>query len=186
MTVRAAVARRRAGSALTALLLALGLPSGAWPDRLLESAREVLALPDLPSHAPTGADSLDGVRPALADAFTRAADAARSEGVRLHLWSAHRSRTEQERIWEYSVGLYGSEAAARRWVLPPGESRHVTGQAVDVGLREGAAWLERHEARFGLCRRYANEWWHFELTADQPGGRCALEPWAGWLATTGR
>jgi hypothetical protein len=40
----------------------------------------------------------------------------------------------------------------------------------------GALWLERNGWRFGLCRVYANEWWHFEGVIA-PGERCpALAP----------
>lgn len=62
-------------------------------------------------------------------------------------------------------------AAARRWVLPPDDSTHVTGRAIDVGPRAGAAWLQTNGVRWGLCRTFDNEWWHFELVAV-PGTRC--------------
>jgi D-alanyl-D-alanine dipeptidase len=39
----------------------------------------------------------------------------------------------------------------------------VSGQAIDVGPRAGAQWLETNGNRWGLCRIYENEWWHFEL-----------------------
>jgi len=61
---------------------------------------------------------------------------------------------------------------ARRWVLPPGESAHVRGGAVDVGPESGARWLEQHGVRFGLCRRYDNEPWHFERLAAAKGSTC--------------
>jgi hypothetical protein len=47
-------------------------------------------------------------------------------------------------------------------VLPPSESGHVHGIALDVRPVEGARWLERHGGRHHLYRIYANEWWHFE------------------------
>jgi hypothetical protein len=47
-------------------------------------------------------------------------------------------------------------------VLPPSESAHVHGIALDVRPVEGARWLERHGGRHHLYRIYANEWWHFE------------------------
>lgn len=85
--------------------------------------------------------------------------------------SGKRSWSEQERLWEQGIAQYGSPAAARRWVLPPSESTHVTGKAIDVGPATGANWLRANGSRYGLCRAYANEWWHFEvLTA--PGGTC--------------
>lgn len=45
----------------------------------------------------------------------------------------------------------------------PTTSAHVSGDAVDVGPSDAAAWLTRHGARYGLCRTYDNEPWHFEL-----------------------
>ena len=57
-------------------------------------------------------------------------------------------------------------------MLPPARSAHVRGQAVDVGPKAGAAWLEEHGVRFGLCRRYDNEYWHFELLAAAKGSAC--------------
>jgi D-alanyl-D-alanine carboxypeptidase len=57
-------------------------------------------------------------------------------------------------------------------VLPPEESEHVTGRAVDVGPEAGIAWLREHGVRFGLCQRYANEPWHFERLAGAKGSAC--------------
>ncbi len=48
---------------------------------------------------------------------------------------------------------------------------HVTGQAVDIGPPVADDWLIANGSRFGLCRTYANELWHFEL-ATEPGGVC--------------
>ena len=100
-------------------------------------------------------------------------------GVELHVTSGWRSRAEQQQLFEAAVATYGSAAKARRWVLPPGESEHVRGGAVDVGPPAAAAWLEQHGVRYGLCRRYANEPWHFELLAPAKGQPCpALQPHA--------
>jgi LAS superfamily LD-carboxypeptidase LdcB len=108
----------------------------------------------------------------MARAITRAIAAAAADGVDLHITSGWRSRDEQERLYEQAVRKYGSPAAARRWVLPPEESAHVKGEAVDVGPRSGAQWLEDNGVHFGLCRRYDNEWWHFELLAAPVGSVC--------------
>jgi len=48
----------------------------------------------------------------------------------------------------------------------------VTGEAVDVEAASGIAWLEKNGVRFGLCRKYANEDWHFELLAPTVGSSC--------------
>ncbi|WP_269205274.1 D-alanyl-D-alanine carboxypeptidase family protein [Motilibacter aurantiacus] len=92
--------------------------------------------------------------------------------------SGWRSARHQRRLFDRAVAQYGSREAASRWVLPPDDSAHVRGQAVDVGPAEGMAWLEERGAAYGLCRRYANEPWHFEPLTE-PGGTCpALEPYS--------
>ncbi len=121
--------------------------------------------------APFLAPGTEGLRWDLAVAYTRASRDAHAAGVPLDVNSGKRSPAEQDALWRQGLATYGSPGAARRWVLPPGESTHVTGAAVDVGPREGAAWLQRNGARYGLCRPFDNEWWHFErLTV--PGVPC--------------
>lgn len=112
-----------------------------------------------------------GLTPQLGTAYTLAYREARAAGVSIYVNSGKRSRAEQARLWRQGIRDYGSSAAARRWVLPPGESTHVTGDAIDVGPRSGAAWLQANGIRWGLCRPFDNEWWHFELLAV-PGTRC--------------
>ena len=54
------------------------------------------------------------------------------------------------------------------------DSHHPQGLAIDVnypGDKLGALWLEENGSRFGLCRVYANEWWHFEGVIA-PGQAC--------------
>ncbi|RPA20088.1 M15 family metallopeptidase [Gordonia sp. OPL2] len=112
-----------------------------------------------------------GLEPALALAYTQAADTARTEGISIWITSGKRSVAEQRQLWRDGIATYGSPGAARRWVLPPEQSPHVTGRAIDVGPRAGAAWLEAHGSRWGLCRTFVNEWWHFEV-ATIPGAPC--------------
>lgn len=121
-----------------------------------------------PAHADAGTAGLD---PVLATAYAQAAAAAHDDGVPLHITSGARTRAEQQQLWRDAIGTYGSPEAARRWVLPPDESTHVGGHAIDVGPQAGAAWLERNGNRWGLCRTFANEWWHFEV-ATIPGTPC--------------
>ena len=80
--------------------------------------------------------------------------------------SGWRSPEFQERLLDDAVATYGSLAAARQYVQTPGGSKHVLGQAVDVGGTGADRWLIAHGARFGLCQIYANELWHFELATD--------------------
>ncbi|WP_207781983.1 M15 family metallopeptidase [Phytoactinopolyspora limicola] len=112
-----------------------------------------------------------GLTPEMAARIDEASFAAANEGVELTVTSGWRSYAHQEELYAKAVRDHGSEAAARQWVLPPDQSMHVRGLAVDVGPPEGAAWLDENGWRFGLCRRYENEPWHFEPTTS-PGGSC--------------
>ncbi|HWL35200.1 MAG TPA: M15 family metallopeptidase [Frankiaceae bacterium] len=132
-----------------------------------------------PPEAPTGVGDVTGLTPSMRRAVARAIDAARADGVELRVTSGWRSAEHQRRLYESAIAKYGSASVARQWVLPPDESAHVRGEAVDIGPAAGAAWLETYGVRFGLCRRYANEPWHFERLAPAVGSACpALEPHA--------
>lgn len=123
-----------------------------------------LALPS------AGDDQSSGLDASLASALEEARSDASADGVDLAVTSGARTAHEQQKLWEDAVLEHGSSQEARRWVLPPGESAHVSGEAIDV-TGPAADWLEARGAAYGLCRRYANEWWHFELLTE-PGGTC--------------
>lgn len=114
--------------------------------------------------------------PALLAAVQAAATAAAADGITMTVTSGWRSPEFQERLLDDAVATYGSFAAARQYVQTPGGSRHVLGQAVDIGGAGADQWLIANGARFGLCRIYANELWHFELAADAAGTCPALLP----------
>ncbi|MFE5290077.1 M15 family metallopeptidase [Nocardia sp. NPDC056611] len=169
--------RRPAGTrraAALAVLASAGLVGGSVT--VVTATRAAAEqLPDLvddgiPSAKAVAAGT-EGLDPRLAAAFAAAASDADAAGVTLWITSGYRTPGEQEALWEDGLQTYGSPEAARRWVLPPGESTHVTGQAIDVGPIEGAQWLEANGSHWGLCRMYDNEWWHFEL-ATVPDGPC--------------
>lgn len=109
--------------------------------------------------------------PALREAVRRAAADARGFGLALRVNSGWRSARYQQELARRAVRQYGSPEAARQFVKPASQSRHVAGTAVDLGPSPVAAWLVEHGADHGLCRVYANEPWHFEL-ATTPGGLC--------------
>lgn len=114
--------------------------------------------------------------PRLLAAIQNAANAAAADGVTMTINSGWRSAEFQQTLLDQGVQTYGSLAAARQYVQTPTASRHVTGEAVDVGGPQADQWLIANGARFGLCQIYANELWHFELVAD-PAGNCPpLEP----------
>lgn len=112
----------------------------------------------------------------LQERFKQAKAAAGRAGHKLQITSGYRSWDTQLALYEQQVAETGSPAEARKLVLPPWESMHVRGRAIDVGGKQAAKWLERNGYKYGLCRRYANEWWHFEPLV-KPGTRCPqLEP----------
>lgn len=121
------------------------------------------------------APSARGLDPGAAHAFAAARSAARKAGYTLVLNSGYRTWAKQQRMYDAAVRTYGSAHAARKWVLPPAESTHVRGLALDVGTPAAAAWLTAHGARWGLCRTYGDEPWHVEYRPDwikAYGGRC--------------
>jgi zinc D-Ala-D-Ala carboxypeptidase len=113
------------------------------------------------------AENLDGLTPATRAAF----EAARTEALWRHgeligLTDGYRDAHAQARLFAATVRRVGSAELAVKWTLPPHESRHVAGTALDVRPVEGARWLERYGARHHLYRVYDNEWWHFEYRPD--------------------
>jgi LAS superfamily LD-carboxypeptidase LdcB len=83
--------------------------------------------------------------------------------------SGWRSPEFQQQLLNDAITTYGSVAAARQYVQTPEHSKHVLGQAVDIGGVDADYWLIANGARFGLCQIYANELWHFELATDAVG-----------------
>jgi hypothetical protein len=165
-----------------ALLLVAGVVTAAGlvhddgsPETPVEEPRVVAA------GGATGDDGLPHIDPGSTDpavahldprlraAVRRAAAAARTEG-RTDFWvtSGWRSAATQQELLDDAVAKHGSEAEARKWVATPGTSEHVAGDAVDIGPTSAALWMDANAARFGLCRVYANEVWHYEL---RPAGR---------------
>jgi D-alanyl-D-alanine carboxypeptidase len=108
---------------------------------------------------------------ALRSAMQDAARDAIADGVTFVVTSGWRSAAYQQSLLDAAVREYGSEEAAGEFVLSPEESRHVTGNAVDIGYTDADSWLSQHGADYGLCQTYTNEMWHFEL-ATSPGGEC--------------
>lgn len=114
------------------------------------------------------------LHPLLLTRFSVAQSFARVDGVELSLTSGFRSLSRQQMLFDREVVIRGSESEAAKWVLPPNFSHHPRGLAIDVNYPDGRAealWLERNGSRFGLCRVYSNEWWHFEGVIS-PGQAC--------------
>lgn len=114
------------------------------------------------------------LHPLLLTRFSVAQSFAQADGVELSITSGFRSLSRQQMLFDREVLIRGSESEAAKWVLPPQFSHHPQGLAIDVNYPDGrteALWLERNGSRFGLCRVYANEWWHFEGVIA-PGQAC--------------
>ena len=106
--------------------------------------------------------------------FEAAQAAAKKDGQSIYIASGFRTLARQKILFANAVKKYGSAAKASRWVSPPLVSHHPWGVAIDVNYPKdpvGAGWLEIHGSKFGLCRVFDNEWWHFEPVIA-PGWKC--------------
>ena len=121
------------------------------------------ALPDGVTVVDDGYPGVANLDPGLRRALLDAATAAAGDGIELHVNSGWRSGAYQEQLFREAVARYGSKREAARWVATPDTSAHVSGDAVDIGPFDAAAWLSDHGARYGLCQTYRNESWHYEL-----------------------
>jgi len=119
------------------------------------------------------------IRPTVLDKqvmyrFKAAQAAAKKDGQALYIASGYRSLARQKVLFANAIKKYGSAAEASKWVAPPLLSHHPWGIAIDVNYPDepvGAGWLEVNGSKFGLCRVYENEWWHFEPVIA-PGWKC--------------
>ena len=119
-------------------------------------------------------EPVSDIHPYLDARFKVAQAVAKAEGVTLYIGSGYRSKARQSYLFERAKKKYGSYEKAAKWVLPSDISHHPMGLALDINYPKdpaGAAWLERNGAMFGLCRLFANEWWHFE-SPIAPGESC--------------
>jgi D-alanyl-D-alanine carboxypeptidase len=128
---------------------ALGEAGGAVPDGTTVFDDEVPGVANLDS--------------ALLGALRQAATDAAADGVEFSVDSGWRSPAYQAQLLREAVSKYGSAEEAARWVASPNTSAHVSGDAVDVGPANAAAWVSAHGAAYGLCQIYGNEPWHYEL-----------------------
>jgi zinc D-Ala-D-Ala carboxypeptidase len=110
--------------------------------------------------------------PDLVDALRRATTDAEADGVGLWVNSGWRSPEYQQQLLRDAVVEYGSQEEAARWVATAETSAHVSGEAVDIGPFDAAAWLSEHGAAYGLCQIYGNEPWHYELRPDAVDDGC--------------
>jgi len=163
---RLAPARTAAGRVCLAILIALVVVCAAWAlltavgesDGAVTEGGARVFDDDVPAVA-----NLD---PRLRRALRQAATHAARNGIEIVVNSGWRSRKYQKQLLRRAVATHGSEEGAARWVATPDTSSHVSGRAVDIGPARATAWLSRYGARYGLCRIYRNEPWHYELRPE--------------------
>jgi D-alanyl-D-alanine carboxypeptidase len=185
-------ARRTRSTILAALVVVSMMLIGVLACRSLASSSSSAAPPiDTPhgdhrrargeaDHAVTdGVTVFDDETPAVANldpdllgALRQAATVAADDEVEILVFSGWRSREYQEQLLRQAISEYGSEEEASRWVATPDTSAHVSGDAVDIGPSDAAAWLSEHGAGFGLCQIYSNEPWHYELRLEAIDDGC--------------
>ena len=122
-------------------------------------------------------DSLSGLNPEFASALTQLFAAA-PPGLKIN--SAYRSPELQAQLWDDALAKYGSPEAARKWVAPPGRSKHGEGFAADLGFGDDAAreWAHANAGNYGLAFPLGHEPWHAELASARGGAAPAAAPMA--------
>lgn len=113
----------------------------------------------------TRPDALTRMNPQFAGSLAALFSAAPPEiqsGMRIA--SGFRSPERQAQLWQQALAKYGNEAAARKWVAPPGRSLHNAGNAVDLKYVNPAAraWAHANAKQFGLHFPMKHEPWHIE------------------------
>ncbi len=112
-----------------------------------------------------------GLRADVLAAWLSVRKLAAAKGVTLCLNDGKRSAAQQRALFTLYVREYGA-AAAHEYVLPPDKSAHVKGYAVDVQPASANRWLQASKGRFGWCRMYDNEPWHFEYSVGYLTSGC--------------
>ena len=132
-------------------------------------------------------DSFTGLNTNFSTALSQMLQAAEAELGQnaLSITSAYRSPEKQAELYQAALKKYGSPAAARKWVAPPGRSMHNKGLAVDFGAAGGgllrdpnsreAQWLKANASRFGLDVPMSWEPWQVELAGARGGKKIAAE-----------
>jgi LAS superfamily LD-carboxypeptidase LdcB len=101
-------------------------------------------------------------------------DIAKSKGIRVEVFSSYRSVEHQRELFNKAIKKYGSAAKARKWVAPPGHSRHNFGKAIDVHMYRNGKKISQKEfdsliAQAGMYRPMSWEGWHIEPLSTRKG-----------------
>jgi D-alanyl-D-alanine carboxypeptidase len=114
--------------------------------------------------------TLDGVAPALANAFLQLQAAAAQAGFSLGIASGYRSYDQQVALRRAHCGsshydIYSKPASqCSPPTAVPGKSNHNHGLAIDIsGTKAAKAWANANGAKFGLHFPVSGEDWHVEL-----------------------
>lgn len=121
----------------------------------------------------TREDSFSGMNPAFSSGLQAMLKAAPPKvAAELRIMSGYRSVKRQTELWNAALKKYGSVAAARKWVAPPGKSGHNHGHAADLryASKEAREWAHANAGKFGLAFPLGNEPWHIELASARSGG----------------
>jgi len=145
---------------------------GVIPDGVVDEADGVIPDGAAVSVFDEEMPAVGELDPDLLDALRRTATRAEADGVGLRVNSGWRSAEYQQQVWQEAVVEHGSQEEAARWVSTAETSAHVSGDAVDIGPPDAAAWLSEHGAASGLCQIYGNEPWHYELRPDAVDDGC--------------
>lgn len=118
-------------------------------------------------------------------------DAARAEGLGLHVAEGYRTQEEQQRLLDEKIEAYENEGnstseakeLAEQWVAVPGTSEHQLGIAVDINADTASSrdevynWLAANGYKYGFIKRYSqdksditgviNEPWHYRYVGAE-------------------
>lgn len=92
-----------------------------------------------------------------------------ASGGKVSVFSGKRSTERQAQLWQQALKKYGDSKIARKWVAPPGHSKHEIGIAADLKFADDATkqWVHNNAKRFGIHFPLSNEDWHAELIGSR-------------------
>ena len=133
--------------------------------------------------AASRADSFTGLQPDFASSVYSMVTDAHAAGVPLQITSAYRSPELQGQLYDAAIQKYGSPEAARKWVAPPGRSKHNSGTAVDFAVdgslirdanSPAAQWIANNAANYGLSVPMSWEPWQVEPMGSRTQQRMTI------------
>lgn len=109
---------------------------------------------------------VDALEPAFAEKLAELFAAMPTDlAAKTKILSGYRSIERQRVLFDQAVKKYGSVERARKFVAPPGKSKHQHGLAVDLnygGSADARAWVHKNAGKFGLYFPMSWEPWHIE------------------------